>query len=124
VELLQCDDDVLSAAAHTPFSRYLPTDQAWGGAIAARPIRVLAVISNPIDLHAKYGLPQAEVNLEEQTLREALRLTPGPSPENEPRVSGEGSGRSSQNRLFVRERELKVSEAHLPLSTHAPTTGG
>ncbi len=93
-ELLRDDDDVLSAAAHTPFSRYLPTDQAWGGAIAARPIRVLAVISNPIDLQAKYGLPIAVFELEEMALREALGMPhpPTPSPDSNRTNQERGSG--------------------------------
>ncbi len=67
-ELLCDDDTLLTAQADTPFSRYLATDQPWSGAIAARPIRVLAVICNPIDLQAKYTLPQADMKLEEKTL--------------------------------------------------------
>ena len=44
----------------------------WGTAIAERPIRVLAAISNPIDLEEKYGLPQADVDLETQALKDAI----------------------------------------------------
>ena len=71
-ELLRDDDDILAAQADTPFSRYLATDQAWGGAITVRPIRVLAVVSNPIDLQTKYDLPPADVSLETAALRGAL----------------------------------------------------
>jgi hypothetical protein len=71
-ELLRDDADSLAADAATPFSRYLATDQAWGGPIEARPIRVLAVISNPIDLQAKYNLPPADVELETRLLKAAF----------------------------------------------------
>ncbi len=77
-ELMRDDDDLLAAQADTPFSRYLATDQPWGGVIAARPIRVLVVISNPIDLQTKYNLPQADMKLEEKTLREAFDPHPQP----------------------------------------------
>jgi hypothetical protein len=72
--LLRDDDDLLAAAADTPFSRYLPINQPWGGVITARPIRVLAVISNPSDLADKYDLPRTDVELEQQTLREAFHF--------------------------------------------------
>ena len=71
-EVLRDDDDILAAQAGTPFSRYLATDQPWGGAIAARPIRILAVISNPSDLVTKYELPPAEVPAETVALRAAV----------------------------------------------------
>jgi hypothetical protein len=70
-ELLRDADDLLAAQAATPFSRYLPTDQPWGGAIAARPIRILAAISNPGDLADKYNLPPADVAVETNALRTA-----------------------------------------------------
>jgi hypothetical protein len=70
---LLCDEiDLLAADADTPFSRYLAVSREWGTAIAVRPIRVLAVISNPIDLEEKYGLPQADVDLETQALKAAI----------------------------------------------------
>ena len=75
-ELLRDDDDILAAQADTPFSRYLATEQPWGGAITARPIRVLAVISNPTDLQAKYDLPPADVLVETSALRVALAPSP------------------------------------------------
>jgi len=70
---LLCDEiDLLAADADTPFSRYLAVSREWGAAIDERPIRVLAVISNPIDLEEKYGLPQADVDLETQALKAAI----------------------------------------------------
>ena len=63
---------VLAADADTPFSRYLPDDSPWGGAVAARPIRVLAVISNPVDLLARYELPPVDVEAEREILASAL----------------------------------------------------
>ncbi len=70
---LLCDEiDLLAADADTPFSRYLAVSREWGTAIDERPIRILAVISNPIDLEAKYGLPLADVDLETQALKDAI----------------------------------------------------
>lgn len=70
---LLCDQiDLLAAAANTPFSRYLAVSRAWGTAIKERPIRILAVISNPSDLEARYGLPPAKVELETQALKDAI----------------------------------------------------
>jgi hypothetical protein len=80
-ELLRDDQDLLAAAADSPFSRYLAISREWGQAIADRPIRVLAVISNPRDIEEKYGLPSADVELEKRALE------PLPSP-----VVGEGPG--------------------------------
>jgi hypothetical protein len=71
-ELLRDDQDLLAADAGSPFSRYLAVSREWGQAIAERPIRVLAVISNPKDIEEKYGLPPADVELEAQTLKEAI----------------------------------------------------
>jgi CHAT domain-containing protein len=71
-ELLRDDQDLLAANADSPFSRYLAVSREWGQAIAERPIRVLAVISNPADLAEKYGLPAADVELEAQALRAAI----------------------------------------------------
>ncbi len=70
---LLCDKiDLLAADADTPFSRYLAVSREWGTAIKDRPIRVLAVISGPIDLDAKYGLPPADVDLETRALQDAI----------------------------------------------------
>ena len=71
-ELLRDDVDILAAQADTPFSRYLPTEKPWGGAIAARPIRILAIISNPSDLADKYGLSPANVSTETSLLHAAV----------------------------------------------------
>jgi hypothetical protein len=71
-ELLRDDQDLLAADAASPFSRYLAVSREWGAAITDRPVRVLAVISNPVDLGEKYGLPPADVELEAQTLRAAI----------------------------------------------------
>jgi hypothetical protein len=71
-ELLRDDQDLLAADAASPFSRYLAVSREWGQAITDRPVRVLAVISNPADLTEKYGLPPADVELEAQTLRAAI----------------------------------------------------
>ena len=67
-ELLHEGQVMLSAQVNTPFSRYLPIALRWGGAVQARPIRVLVVISNPDDLESKYDLPQMDMMLEEEVL--------------------------------------------------------
>jgi CHAT domain-containing protein len=83
-ELLRDDQDLLAADADSPFSRYLAVSREWGQAITDRPIRVLAVISNPKDIEEKYGLPSADAELEARALREAigagaeLKLLPEP----------------------------------------------
>ena len=76
-ELLRDGTELIAADADTPFSRYLAIGKEWGHALADRPMRVLAVISNPNDLRAKYDLPAADVELETSTLREALSPAPG-----------------------------------------------
>jgi hypothetical protein len=70
-ELLRVDDVLLSANAATPFSRYLPATTPWETDVTARPLRVLAVISNPTDL-ANYGLPPVNAEVEHALLKEAL----------------------------------------------------
>jgi hypothetical protein len=71
---LLCDEiDLLAADADTPFSRYLAVSRAWGTAIDERPIRVLAVISNPIDLKDRYpDLASADIEAETQALQAAV----------------------------------------------------
>jgi CHAT domain-containing protein len=69
--LLRVDDVLLAASAATPFSRYLPATTPWETEIAARPLRVLAVISNPKDL-AEYRLAPLNVEAERALLAEAL----------------------------------------------------
>ena len=71
-EMLQDEAHLLSASADTPFSRYLPVALPWGSAVDERPIKVLIAISNPSDLEKKYGLPQADVALEEEILEEVF----------------------------------------------------
>ncbi len=71
-ELLHDGQVMLAASAATPFSRYLPVDLPWGQPTALRPIRVLALISDPSDLQAKYDLAAANVEVERQILQEAL----------------------------------------------------
>ena len=71
-ESLQDDEVMLAAGAGTPFSRYLPVEQSWGGAVTERPIRVLAVISNPHDLQERYKLLPVDVVAEREILESAL----------------------------------------------------
>ncbi len=71
-ELLRVDDTLLAARTATPFSRYLPASAPWAVEVAARPLRVLAVISDPTDLEAAYGLPPVDVAVERARLEEAL----------------------------------------------------
>ncbi len=70
-ELLYADT-LLSADANTPFSRYLSTPEAWGGAVKEHPIRVLVAISNPGDLDM-HNLASLDVDVERTSLREASR---------------------------------------------------
>ena len=59
-ELLRDDGLALAANARTPFSRYLPGRQEWGAAVIERPLRMLAVIANPVDL-PEYTLTPLDV---------------------------------------------------------------
>ncbi|MBN2392957.1 MAG: SUMF1/EgtB/PvdO family nonheme iron enzyme [Anaerolineae bacterium] len=68
-ELLWGDNTMLSANENTPFSRHLPVSKPWGGVVEERPIRVLAMISNPSDLD-NYDLRALDVQ-EERALLEA-----------------------------------------------------
>ncbi len=73
-EVLQENVDLLSAQADTPFSRYLPVALPWGGPIEERPIRLLVVISNPDDLEVACNLPPVNVEIERQSLEQALAV--------------------------------------------------
>ncbi len=73
-ELLRDNDLPLAASAATPFSRYLPTPEAWGDAVTTRPIRLLAVVATPTDL-ADYALTPLDVVQEQAILRAALPNT-------------------------------------------------
>ena len=70
---------VISAQDDTPFSRYLPIALPWGAPIEAqeRPIRILALISNPTDIAEKYDLPPADVAQERASLENALAEASG-----------------------------------------------
>ena len=70
-ELLRDGNVLLSASAHTPFSRYLPVEQKWGRVTETRRLRVLAVIANPTDLD-RYSLSPVDVESETSLLQEAL----------------------------------------------------
>ena len=71
-ELLSEDNVTFSAAAQTPFSRYLPVALPWGNTAEERPIRVLAVISSPEDIQSQYNLTPLDTILERQTLEAAF----------------------------------------------------
>jgi len=67
-----CEDGLpLAACDATPFSRYLPTTEAWGNAVTTRPLRLLAVVANPTDL-AELGLAPLDVAQEQAILQAAL----------------------------------------------------
>ncbi len=68
-ELMGEEGVSLAASAHTPFSRYLPIDKPWGQMVQARPIRVLALISNPSDL-GTYNLASLDVEQERRALEQ------------------------------------------------------
>jgi tetratricopeptide (TPR) repeat protein len=61
---------MLSAQADTPFSRYLPIEEPWGGPVRERPIRVLVVISAPSDE------PSIDVAPERESLEAAFAAAP------------------------------------------------
>jgi len=73
-EVMQEGEVMLAAGTDTPFSRYMPDDSPWGGAVAERPIRVLAVISNPQDLRERYELSPVDVGAEREILQSALAI--------------------------------------------------
>ncbi len=76
-ELLHDGESYLSASANTPFSRFLALNAPLGGVVKERPLRILAVVSNPDDL-ARYDLPPLDVEREKAALQEALAgLPPG-----------------------------------------------
>ncbi len=63
---LLCERQVfLSASADTPFSRYLAVPEPLGSVIGKRPVRVLALISNPIDLERAFP-HLAPINVKEE----------------------------------------------------------
>lgn len=70
-ELLHDSQSNLAANANTPFSRYLAVALPWGKAVTERPIRVLAVISNPLNLE-DYKLPPLNVDSECSILTQAF----------------------------------------------------
>jgi hypothetical protein len=70
-ELLRVNNIMVSANAATPFSRYLPATTPWKTGVTARPLRVLAAISNPADLE-EYGLPPVKVEVERALLEKAF----------------------------------------------------
>lgn len=62
-----CEDDLpLAASSATPFSRYLPTVEAWGNAVTTRPVRMLVAIANPTDLK-EYSLTPLD-SIQEQAV--------------------------------------------------------
>jgi hypothetical protein len=71
-ERLHENDVMLAAGAKTPFSRYLPSSEPWGDAVKGRPIRVLAVISDPKDAQSACGLPPVDVDEEQFILENAF----------------------------------------------------
>lgn len=62
-EILRVEDIFLAASATTPFSRYLPATKPWGIKLREGPLRVLAALSNPIDLDT-YRLSPVDVEAE------------------------------------------------------------
>ncbi len=71
-ELLHDDEVMLAACESTPFSRYLPVEKPWGGAVVERPIRVLGAVANPHDLAERYDLPPLNVKVERFLLANAF----------------------------------------------------
>ncbi len=75
-ELWREQGTLLSAAAQTPFSRYLPVALPWGGLVAERPLRVLAVLADGDDLETAYSLPRLDLETERRILDETLGAQP------------------------------------------------
>ncbi len=71
-ELLRVNGILLAANATTPFSRYLPKETPWEAGVAIRPLRVLAVLSNPTDLETVYQLSPVKAVVERAWLEQAL----------------------------------------------------
>ncbi len=77
-ELLSDEDGMLAARDEVAFSRYLPIELPWGGAVESRPVRMLVVIADAEDLESRYHLPRVPVEAELEALHAALdRLPPG-----------------------------------------------
>lgn len=70
-EALRDGSTWLPGSAQTPFSRYLPIDQAWGQPSSMQPIRMLVVISNPSNLD-EYASPPIQVEAERGALQAGL----------------------------------------------------
>jgi outer membrane protein assembly factor BamB len=72
-ELLHDGTATLSANTTTPFSRYIPVPKPWGQPLMTRPIKVLGIISNPLDLQDRYQLARVDVDLEKYILATAFK---------------------------------------------------
>lgn len=70
-ELLRYREEWIAAGPGTPFSRYLPVDAAWGEPAQAKPVRVLAAVSNPGDL-AEHNLAPVNVDEEKRAIESGL----------------------------------------------------
>ncbi len=62
----------LAVDFHTPFSRYLAGQHRHGAPVLRRPIRVLVVLANPVDLE-DFKLSKLDLKTEQQTMTEALQ---------------------------------------------------
>lgn len=72
-ELLRAGGEWLAASAATPFSRYLPVERPWGTPARRKPFRVLAVISSPADLSARFpGLAPVDLEAERRAIQTGL----------------------------------------------------
>jgi hypothetical protein len=72
-ELLRVEGEWLAASAATPFSRYLPVERPWGRPAFHRPLRLLVVVSSPLDLAARYpGLAQVDEPAERRAIQDGL----------------------------------------------------
>jgi hypothetical protein len=109
----------LAATAHTPFSRYIALERARSDPVAERPIKILAVVSNPRGLPG--GLPPVDMEAEIGALYGALgdlrankefqvTLVPGRGglPEKWKRLTGEGY------QVIEGNTTLKNLLAHMP----------
>lgn len=72
-ETLRTGGEWLAAIASTPFSRYLPVERPWGRPDRQRPLRVLAAVSNPSDLAARFGgLAPIDLPTERRAIEQGL----------------------------------------------------
>lgn len=74
-ELLRDEGRALAADAHTPFSRFVPSDQPVHTRPTRRPVRLLVAIANPQGLNER-GLVELDFEAQAAAIQDALRDFP------------------------------------------------